>query len=317
MKNLLSAAAVTLVLALAPAVQAQYPDRVIKGVVPFPAGGGTDIFGRFAAEHLGKALGQPVVVENRGGADGNIGMASVAKSAPDGYTLLFNSSAATVNPAMYRTLPFDPGDLVPAAILCEYYNLIFVNPTKVPAKTLGEFVDLMRKNPGKYNIAAGGTRLVVDMFTTMNNLDLAVIPYRGAGDAINALLAGDVDLMIVNAPGLLSHVRSGKIRALAVTAPQRQADLPDVPTTKEAGMPDFTYGSFFGVYVRAGTPPEVVRKLNATLNEITTKPDVVERFRALGAEPVQRTPEEALERYRSDIARLKDVVSRAKIQQLN
>lgn len=299
---------------LAAGAVAQYPDRAIKGVVPFPPGGGTDIFARLVAQHLAKSLGQSVVIENRGGADGNIGMDYTAKSNPDGYTLLFNSSAATVNAAMYRNLRFDPvKDLMPVAVVCEYYNLILVNPVKVPVKTLTEFVDLMKKNPGKINAAAGGTRLAVDLFRLTNNVDLAVIPYRGAGDAIIALLAGESDLMIVNAPGLTQHIASGKVRALAVTAPQRQADLPEVPTTREAGMPDYTYGSFFGAYVRTGTPPEVVKRLNAAINAITVVPDVVERFRALGAVATQSTPEEANTRYLGDIARLRDLVVRAKI----
>ena len=259
-------------------------------------------------------LGQNVVVENKGGADGNIGMDSVAKSTPDGYTLLFNSSAATVNPAMFRNLPFDPvKDLLPVAIVCEYFNLIVVNPVKVPAKTLLEFADLLRKNPGKFNAAAGGTRLPIDLFLIQNNLNMAVVPYRGAGDAITALLGGEADFMSVNAPALTAHIVSGKLRALAVTAPQRQVDLPDVPTTREAGMPEYTYGSFFAVYVRGGTPAEIVRKLNSAVNAITSTPEVAARFRDLGAVATQKTPEEAVSQYLGDIARLKDVVVRAKI----
>jgi tripartite-type tricarboxylate transporter receptor subunit TctC len=144
----------------ASAALAQYPDHPIKAVVPFPAGGGTDVFARLVSERLGKALGQPVVIENRGGADGNIGMEFVAKAPPDGYTLLFNSSAATVNPVMYSKLRFEPArDLRPVAVLCEYYNLVVVNAEKVPAKTLADFVALLRADPGKYNFASNGARL--------------------------------------------------------------------------------------------------------------------------------------------------------------
>lgn len=299
-------------------VYADYPDRIIKGIVPFPAGGGTDIFARVIAQYLGKALGQNVVIENKGGADGNIGMDSVAKSNPDGYTLLFNSSAATVNPAMYRNLPFDAvKDLRPVAVVCEYYNLIVVNPAKVPARTLREFVELLRKNPGKFNAAAGGTRLPIDLFTIQNNLNMAVIPYRGAGDALTALLSGEADFMTVNAPALTPHIISGKIRALATTAPRRQPELPDVPTTREAGMPDYTYGSFFAVYVRAGTPAEIVVKLNSTLNSITSLPEVAARFRDLGAVATQKTPEESSSRYLGDISRFKDIMVRAGIPTLD
>lgn len=297
---------------------AEYPERVIKGVVPFPAGGGTDIFARVVAERVGTVLGQPVVIENKSGAEGNIGMDSVAKAPADGYTILFNSSAATVNPAMYKRLPFDPvKDLQPVAVLSEYPNLIVVNATKVPAKTLAEFMALLRKNPGKYNAAAGGTRIVYELFRLQQNVDILIVPYRGAADAITGLLAGDADFMIVNAPGLTQHIASGKLRALAITADQRQPDFPDVPTTREAGMPEFVYGSFFGAYVRSGTPPDVIRKLNAAFNTVSVMPEVVKRFRSLGATATQKTPEEASRQYLGDIARLKDVVQKAKIPQLD
>ena len=306
-----------LLLTAAATAHADYPDRVVKGVVPFPAGGGTDLFARVVAAPLGKLLGQNVVIENKGGAEGNIGMEFVAKAPTDGYTVLFNSSAATVNPAMYKSLPFDPiKDLQPVAVLCEYYNLIVVNATKVPARTLAEFMELLRRNPGKYNAAAGGTRIVYELFRLSNNVDILIVPYRGAADAIAGLLAGDTDFMIVNAPGLTSHIASGKLRALAITAPERQPDFPDVPTTREAGMPDFVYGSFFGAYVRTGTPPDVMRKLNAAFNAVSALPDVVERFRTLGAAATQKTPEEANRMYLGDIAKIKDVVMRAKIPQL-
>ncbi|HSV83953.1 MAG TPA: tripartite tricarboxylate transporter substrate binding protein [Ramlibacter sp.] len=311
-------AAALLLAALAPAAHAEYPDRPIKAVVPFPPGGGTDIFGRLVGQHLSQALGQSLVVENRPGAEGNIGMEAVARSAPDGYTLLFNSSAATVNPAMYTKLRFDPAaDLVPVAVVCEYYNVIVVNPEKVPARTLQEFVEFIRKNPGKVNAAAGGTRLGIDIFRLQNNLDLAVIPYRGGGDAITALLKGEADFMIVNTPGIIQHMKAGKLRALAVTAPQRQVDIPDVPTTREAGMPQYNYGSFFGVYTRAGTPPDVIAKLNASINAITGKPEVVKALRDGGAERVQRTPEESLRQYLGEMAKMKDAVARARIPTLD
>jgi tripartite-type tricarboxylate transporter receptor subunit TctC len=302
----------------ASAVLAQYPDHAIRAVVPFPPGGGTDIFARLVAERAGKLLGQPIVIENRPGAEGNIGMDAVAKAPADGYTILFNSSAATVNPAMYRKLPFDPvRDLAPVAVLCEYPNLVVVNATKVPAKTLAEFMDLLRRNPGKYNAAAGGTRIVYELFRLQYGLDILIVPYKGAGDAINGLLAGDVDFMIVNAPGLTPHIASGRLRALAITATKRQPDFPDVPTTAEAGLPDFVYGSFFGAYVRSGTPADVVRRLNAVFNEVTAMPEVVERFRSLGATPTQKSVEEANRQYLADIAKTKDIVQKARIPQVD
>ena len=296
------------------AARAEYPDHPVKAVVPFPPGGGTDIFARLVSERLGKALGQPVVIENKGGADGNIGMEFVAKAPADGYTLLFNSSAATVNPVMYRNLRFDPAqELKPVAVLAEYYNLIIVNPDKVPVKTLPEFIDLLRRNPGKYNFASNGARLGIELFKLVAGVDVTIVPYKGAGDAITGLLRGDSDFMIVNAPGLTQHIASGKLRPLAITAPARQPDLPDVPTTKEAGLPEYTYSSFFGAYAPAATSPDIVRKLNAALNGVVTMPEVVAQFRANGAAAVQSTPEEANRRYAGDIARFRDIVVKAKI----
>jgi len=307
------ATALATALLIGPAL-AQYPDHPIKAVVPFPAGGGTDIFARLVSERLGKTLGQPVVIENRGGADGNIGMEFAAKAAPDGYTLLFNSSAATVNPVMYQKLRFDPArELKPVAVLCEYYNLIVVNAEKVPAKTLGEFVALMKASPGKYNFASNGARLGIELFKLDAGVDVAVIPYRGAADAIAGLLRGDADFMIVNAPGLLQHIASGKLRALAFTGPRRDPDLPDVPTTAEAGLPQFTYSSFFAAYVPAATPAEVAAKLNAAFNAITAMPEVIAQFRVQGATATQSTPEDAVRKYQGDIARYRDIVVKAKI----
>jgi tripartite-type tricarboxylate transporter receptor subunit TctC len=306
--------AVLLAACVAPPAFAQYPDRAIRAIVPFPAGGGTDVFARLVSERLAKQLGQPVVIDNKGGADGNIGMEAAAKSPPDGYTLLFNSSAATVNPVMYGKLRFDPAkELRPVAVLCEYYNLVVVNAEKVPANSLAEFIDLLRKNPGKYNFASNGARLGIELWKLETGTDVTIVPYRGASDAITGLLRGDADFMIVNAPGLMPHIASGRLRALAVTGPQRDPDLPGVPTTAEAGLPSFTYSSFFGAYVPAGTPLEIVRRLSTAFNAVTAMPEVVAQFRQNGATAVQRTPEESARKYDGDIARYREIVEKAKI----
>ena len=313
MKTITSLLAAVLFAIALPAF-AQYPDHPIKAIVPFPAGGGTDVFARLVSDRLGKALGQPVVIENKGGADGNIGMEFVAKAPADGYTMLFNSSAATVNPVMYGKLRFDPArELRPVAVLCEYYNLIVVNAEKIPATTLAEFVELLKKNPGKYNFASNGARLGIELFKLETGVDVTIVPYRGASDAITGLIRGDADFMIVNAPGLMPHIASGKLRALAVTGPKRDPDLPSVPTTAEAGLPQFTYSSFFGAYVPAATPADIVAKLAAALNTITAMPDVVAQFRQQGAVAVQSTPAEAARKYDSTIASYKDIVVKAKI----
>ena len=310
----LAVAAALAIAMLALPARAEYPDHPIRAIVGVPPGGGTDGVARLVSDKLAKVLGQPVVVENRGGADGNIGMDAVAKAAPDGYTLLFNSSAATVNPVMYRHLAFDPvRDLVPVAVLCEYYNLVIVNPDKVPSRDLASFVDLLRRNPGKYNFAANGARLGIELFKHAANVDVEVIPYRGASDAIVALLRGDADFMIINAPGLGQHLASGKLRAIATTAPSRQTDFPDVATTAESGFPQYDYASFFGAYVPAATPLDVRRRLNAALNAVAAMPDVVAQFRTNGATAVQSTLEGAAQRYLGDIAKYKAIVDSAHI----
>jgi len=314
MRACAAATAIGLAALCASPALADYPDHAIKAIVPFPPGGGTDVFARVVGERLAKTLGQPVVIDNRGGADGNIGMEAAARAPADGYTILFNSSAATVNPVMYRQLRFDPArELKPVAVICEYYNLIVVNAEKVPAKTLADFVELLRRNPGKFNFAANGARLGIELFKLETGVEVAIIPYRGAGDAITGLLRGDSDFMIVNAPGLLPYIASGKLRALAITGPQRDPDLPDVPTTAEAGLPQYTYSSFFGAYVPAGTPADIVRRLNTALGTVAAMPDVVAQFRSNGATAVHTTPEEALRRYQADIAGYRDIVERAHI----
>lgn len=308
--------AVLAALALAACVpaQADYPDHPVKAIVPFPPGGGTDVFARLVSERLGKVLGQPVVIDNKGGADGNIGMEAAARAAPDGYTILFNSSAATVNPAMYTKLRFDPArELRPVAVLCEYYNLVVVNAEKVPATTLAEFIDLLRKNPGKYNFASNGARLGIELWKVATGTDVTIVPYRGAADAITGLLRGDADFMIVNAPGLAPHFATGKLRALAFTGPRRDPLLPGVPTTAEAGLPGYTFSSFFGAYVPAATPPDVVGRLSAALNAVTAMPEVAAQFAQAGATAVQRTPDESARQYDGDIARYRDIVRRAQI----
>src|SRR4029453_10328600 len=175
----------------------------------------------------------------------------------------------------------------PVAVLCEYYNLIVVNAEKVPAKTLGEFIALLKANPDKYNFASNGARLGIGLFKLETGADVTIVPYRGAADAITGLIRGDADFMIVNAPGLMPHIASGKLRALAFTGPRRDLDLPDVPTTAEAGLPQFTYSSFFGAYVPPATPRDIVAKLNAALNAITSTPEVIAQFRQQGATAVQ------------------------------
>ena len=295
--------------------QAAYPDRLITGIVPFDVGGGADIFARLIAPYLGKALGQTVVIQNKSGAGGNVGVQYFTQSKPDGYTLLFNGVSTTQNPALFRHLPYDADrDIQPVAELVEAPFMIVVNP-KVPARTLAEFVELLKKNPGKYNAGSGGSgiRLPIELFLLQNNLQTEIIPYNGTGDATTALLSGEVDFSIADASSLAGHIASGRVRALAVTGPTRQAAFPDVPTTTEAGLPQYQEGTFFGVFAPAGTPPDILEKLHTALDRIDQEPELLQRFRSLGWVPVQKSMADFTAFFHRDLAKWKDVVTRGKI----
>ena len=294
---------------------ADYPDHTITAIVPFGPGGSNDIVGRLLSTYMAKSLGQPVIVVNKPGAGGNIGMQSLAQSKPDGYTICFVSSAATQNPALYRKMPYDPvNDMLPVAQTAEGPLIIAVKKD-LPAKTLQEFIDLMKKNPGKLNASSAGTstQLAIELFNLQNNVTATIATYDGSGGAANSLLAGETDYAIIDALPLMGGLSSGGVRALAVAGEKRLASLPNVPTTKEAGSPNFLSSSPFGVYAPKGTPPEIVNKLNATLAEILKIPDVVERFSTLGITPVAKTPAEFKAFYLSEVETWKKVVVAAKI----
>jgi tripartite-type tricarboxylate transporter receptor subunit TctC len=297
-----------------------YPERPIRGVVPFSPGGASDILARLYAEQLGRALRQPVVVENRPGAGGNIGIQAAAQARPDGHTILFCSIATTQNPAMFRRLPYDPfEDVRPVAKLGEAQFVIAANAEKMPVASLGEFVALLRANPGKYNAAAGavGTQLAIEVFRLQNGLRLEIVMYNGAGRAATSLLTGETDFIIVDAAPLSAIADSPKIRFLAVTGQDRLPAYPDVPTTREAGLPDYQESSHFGVYVPARTPDAIVGTLHAVLNEINRRPDVAERLRTLGWTPVAISTAAFEAFYRADIAKWKEIVRAAGISPLD
>lgn len=308
------------VVGVAVPARAEYPEKPIRAVIPFAPGGSSDVLARIFAQYLGSAFGQSVVADNRPGAAGNIGIQIVAASKPDGYTMLFSGIATTQNPAMYRNMPYDPlKDIQPVALLGESQFLVAVNTARIPATTLPQFVDLARKNPGKFNAAAGGigSRLSVEVFRLQNDLEVVIVPYNSAGLAVNSLASGETDFAIVDAVALLAPIAAGSVRALAVTGPHRIPPLPNVPTTTEAGFPNYQESAHFGAYVPAATPPEIVRKLNAKLNEIAGMPEVRDRLAALGWTAVQKPPEEFTAYYRSEIAKWKDTVKRANIPPLD
>jgi tripartite-type tricarboxylate transporter receptor subunit TctC len=294
---------------------AQYPERMIRAIVPFAPGGSNDGMARLISPEIARTLGQQVIVENRPGAAGNIGIDAVAKSPPNGYTILYSATASTQNPALFRKLPYDPlRDIQPVAEVGQAPYVFLVNP-RVPARNVQELIDVARKNPGKLNASSGGigTRLASELFQIQNKLKLEIIPYNGAGLAALAVMTGEADFAIMDASPVLGQISAGKIRALAIAGEKRLKSLPNVPTTAEAGFPGYKSGTIFGVYVAAGTPADIVQKLNTTINKIISAPAMAERLRELGAEANPKSVEEFSALYRKEIEKWKAIVRQANI----
>ena len=294
---------------------AEYPEKPIRAIVPFTTGGPNDILARLIAPLLSKALGQNVIVENRPGADGRIGIEALARSAPDGYTMLFSGGAVALIPAIKKHVPYDPvRDIQPVADLGISPYLIAVHP-QVPAKNVKQLIELVRKNPGKLNGSSGGnsTFMSLVLFQIKTGTQIVNIPYKGAGDAGLAVARGEADMAIMDASAFGPHIDSGRVRVLAVAADKRSPTYPDVPTAREAGLPDYTASSLFGVFTTGKTPPEIVRRLNAEINRIIALPEINKRLVALGLEPSQRSAEQFTKQYLAEIAQWKEVVARAKI----
>jgi tripartite-type tricarboxylate transporter receptor subunit TctC len=290
-----------------PAVaQGAWPARPVRVVVPFAPAGATDILGRLTATELGTALGQSFVVENRAGAGGNLGSDLVAKSPPDGYTLLFGAAGNIgINPSLFANMPYDPArDLAPVSLIAEVTNILVVHPS-VNARSVQELIALGRTTPGGLVYASSGNgstiHLSAELFAAMTRLPMTHVPYRGSGPAMADLLAGRVSLMFDNLPSALPHVREGRLRALAVTAARRSPVLPDLPTIAEAGVPGYEATSWFGLFAPAGTPREIIDRMAREMAAFARRPEVAERIRALGAEPITNTPDEFAAMVRAEI----------------
>lgn len=306
--------------ALAPRALAQqdYPSRTVSILVPYAPGGTTDIIARLAAPNLSAALGKPFVVENRPGASGALAMGHVAKAAPDGHTLLANEITQSVLPALYPNLGFDPiRDLVPVSLIAETPVVLVAHP-KVQASTLPELIDLAKKNPGKLNFGSGGSgsgpHLAGELLKVVAGVSIVHIPYRGSGPAIADLLGGNIDLLMSAAPTVEPHVRSGKLKALAVAGKQRVPSMPSVPTAAQAGLPQWDFSIWFGLAAPKGTPDEVLATLSREVAKMVAKPDVRERLVTVGAEPVGSTPAEYARRIESDAKRWADLIKRQGIK---
>ena len=283
---------------LAGNVQAEeYPSKPIRLIVPYAPGGATDIIGRATAEELTKTIGQPVVVENRPGAGANLGSEMVARATPDGYTLLTTASSTHgISPFLYANLPYDPNkDLAPVIALASFSNVLVVHPS-VKANTVQELIELAKAQPGKLTCASSGfgssIHMSCEMFKHMVGLDIVHVPYKGSAPAITDLIGGQVDLMFDNIPSAISHIRSGKLRALATTGAERAAALPDLPTMIESGVEGYQSGAWFGLAVPAGTPADIVAPLNAEGRKAVEAPAFVKRIKELGYDIVGGTPEQ-------------------------
>jgi tripartite-type tricarboxylate transporter receptor subunit TctC len=287
--------AAALVAALAPALAQDYPTRAVRVVVPYPAGGTTDVLARLIGNYLQEKLGQPFVVENKPGGGTNIGTLDVVKSPSDGYTLLIPSPANAINATLYKTMPFDYlRDTVQIAGLARVPNVMEVHPS-VPVSTVAEFIEYAKNNPGKINMASSGNgssiHLSGELFKSMTGVNMIHVPYRGSAPALTDLLGGQVQVMFDNLPASISHIKAGKLKPLAVTTATRVAALPGVPTVAET-VPGFEASSWFGVAAPKGTPPAIVERLNTLINAALADPAIKARIEELGGIPMAVSPAE-------------------------
>ncbi len=290
-----------------------YPNRPIKLVVPFPPAGTTDILARAAAQKLTESLGQSVVVDNRPGAGGNIGSDLVAKSPPDGYTLLMGTVGThAINPSLYSKMPYDHiKDFVPIVLVAGVPNVLVVNPA-LPVYSVADLIKLAKEKPGSINFASSGSgtsiHLTGELFKTMAGVDMTHVPYKGSAPAITDLMGGQVQIMFDNLPSSLQQIKAGKLRAIAVTSLTRAPALPNVPTISESGLPGFEASAWFGVLAPAGTPPAVVAKINGEVNKWLQSADAREKLLAQGAEAAGGSPEKFAAFIRSETDKWAKVV---------
>jgi tripartite-type tricarboxylate transporter receptor subunit TctC len=316
-RSLLTAMAGSLVLASSAAFAQPWPSKTITLVVPFPPGGTTDVLARTLGEKLTAALGQTVIVESRPGAGATLGAAYVAKSQPDGYTLLVGAVHHTIATSVYKKLPYDfQKDFAPITTIALVPNVLTVNAS-TPVKNVAELVAMAKAQPGKLTFGSNGNgtaqHLIGTQFQNMTGTELVHIPYKGSGPLATDLLGGQITMSFDTVTPVLPHIKAGKLRALAVTTAKRSSALPDVPTLDEAGLKGFNLGTWFGVLAPAGTPKEIVAKLNAEMVKVIHSPDFRKRMEEIGAEPVGDTSEQMTAQIKAETEKFARLVKEAKV----
>jgi tripartite-type tricarboxylate transporter receptor subunit TctC len=318
--RLLSLIAVLVLLPFAaPQVAAQaYPTKPVRMIVPWAPGGTTDILGRVIAQKMGEKWGQPVLVENRGGAAGNIGTEAAARSPADGYTLVLGTmSSHAMNQFLYEKMTFDPvADLAPISLVANVATVLVVNPS-LPVKNVNELIALARAKPGQLNFASGGiasfNQLCAELLKMSTKIDIVHVPYKGGGPAVADLVGGKVDMLFTGAPVTMSHIKSGRLKVLAVTDSQRSAALPDTPTMGES-VPGYEFNNWYGIMAPAGTPRPLIDLLNAEVHRILALPDVRERFSGMGADPTPSTPEKFAAVMKTDAEKWGRIIKQAGVR---
>ena len=304
---------------LALTAQAQtYPAKPVRWIVPSTPGDGSDITARLIGDRLGRALGQPVVIDNKPGAGGVLGSELTARAAADGYTMIVgNAGSHGINAAIYAKLPYDVvKDFAPVALICTAPNVMVVSPA-IKARNVAEFIAYAKANPGKLNYASGGigssAHLSAELFKSMTSIEMTHVPYKGSAPAVTAILSDEVSVMIGNLPPWSANLKAGKVRALAVTTASRYAALPDVPAMSET-LPGFETVAWFGVLAPAGTPQSVIERINREVNAVLAQPDVRERLSASGCDPAPGTPQAFAARVSGDVARWKKLAAEKNIR---
>jgi tripartite-type tricarboxylate transporter receptor subunit TctC len=295
-----------------------YPARPIRMIVPYPPGGGTDVVARIVADPLAAVLGQAVIIDNRGGAAGNLGTDIAAKSPADGYTILLTLSSHTINPKLYDKLPFDvERDFAPISLVALSPQILVAHPS-VPANNIRELIALAKAQPGKLNFASVGTgspgHIAGELFKLKTGVDMVHVPYKGGGPAVTDTLGGQVQLLFVTLPAAMQHVKAGRLKALAVTSDKRSLAAPDIPTIAESGVPDCIVNSWYGALAPAKTPPAIIAKLQAAFAKVLAMPEVKDKLFAQGAEAAPSSSADFERRIHDELKQWEYVIHEAKIK---